>query len=139
MKKNGLLELKFENQEFSIHLNKGIPPVMQFAGMPVATAAGQATENAPGKEENDLSAELDSYYSIAAPMAGTFYRAPSPTSPPYVKEGDMIAEGDVLCIIEAMKLMNEVKSDISGRIVRILGKNAELVSEGQVIFLIDPS
>jgi len=75
---------------------------------------------------------------IEAPMVGTFYRAPSPDAPPYVNEGDPVKEGQVLCIIEAMKLMNEIEAKMSGRVVKILADNGQPVEYGQPLFLIDP-
>jgi len=75
---------------------------------------------------------------VEAPMVGTFYRAPSPTADPYVQEGDAVKEGQVLCIIEAMKLMNEIESKVAGRIARILVENGHAVEYGQPLFLIDP-
>jgi len=76
---------------------------------------------------------------IEAPMVGTFYRAPSPTADPYVREGDVVKQGQVLCIIEAMKLMNEIESKTGGRIVRILVENGQPVEYGQPLFLVDPA
>lgn len=76
---------------------------------------------------------------ITAPLSGIFYRSPSPTAPSFVKEGDIITEGKVLCIIEAMKVMNEIKSNYAGKIVKILPENAQPVSEGQILFYIQPS
>ncbi len=76
---------------------------------------------------------------IEAPMVGTFYRASSPTAEPYVGEGDLVKEGQILCIIEAMKLMNEIESKVGGRIVKIFVENAHPVEFGQSLFLIDPA
>ena len=75
---------------------------------------------------------------IDAPMVGTFYRAPGPDAGPFVQEGDTVKEGQVLCIIEAMKLMNEIESKASGRIVKILVENAQPVEFGQGLFLVEP-
>ena len=75
---------------------------------------------------------------IEAPMVGTFYRATSPETAPFVSEGDTIKEGQTLCIIEAMKLMNEIESKLSGRIVKILVENAQPVEFGQPLFLVEP-
>ncbi|RKZ21574.1 pyruvate carboxylase subunit B, partial [bacterium] len=75
---------------------------------------------------------------IKAPMVGTFYRAPAPDAPPYVEVGDVVKRGQVVCIIEAMKLMNEIESDVDGRIVEILVKNEEPVEYGQELFLVEP-
>lgn len=74
---------------------------------------------------------------IVSPMVGTFYRAPSPTSDPYVVEGDLIKEGQDLCIIEAMKLMNEIESEYTGKIVRILVENGQPVEYGEPLFLLE--
>ncbi len=76
---------------------------------------------------------------ITSPMVGTFYRAPSPEAAPYVEVGGTVAAGDVLCVIEAMKLMNELECEIAGRIVEICVDNAEPVDFGQVLFRIDPA
>ncbi len=75
---------------------------------------------------------------LEAPMVGTFYRSPSPTADPFVNEGDMVKESQVLCIIEAMKLMNEIESKVGGRIAKILVENGQAVEYGQPLFLIDP-
>ena len=75
---------------------------------------------------------------IEAPMVGTFYRASQPTSPPLVSEGDVIKEGQVLCIIEAMKLMNEIEAKLAGRIAQVLVENAQPVEYGQPLFLVEP-
>ena len=75
---------------------------------------------------------------IEAPMVGTFYRASSPSAEPYVREGDVVKEGQILCIIEAMKLMNEIETRAGGRIVKILVDNSQPVEYGQPLFLIEP-
>jgi len=72
-------------------------------------------------------------------MVGTFYRAPAPDAPPYVEVGGRIGSGTVLCIIEAMKLMNELESEVEGTVVKVLVENAQPVEYGQVLFLVDPS
>ncbi|MBN1466593.1 acetyl-CoA carboxylase biotin carboxyl carrier protein [candidate division KSB1 bacterium] len=95
----------------------------------VPPAAGQVT--ATPIETN--------YIEIKAPMVGTFYRAPSPGVSPYVHEGDIVSKGQVLCIIEAMKLMNELEADVSGRIVKVLADNSQPIEYNQPLFLIDPS
>ena len=76
---------------------------------------------------------------IEAPMVGTFYQASSPSAEPYVREGDVVKEGQILCIIEAMKLMNEIESKASGRIAKILVENGQPVEYGQPLFLIEPT
>jgi acetyl-CoA carboxylase biotin carboxyl carrier protein len=83
--------------------------------------------------------ESGSGVTIEAPMVGTFYRASSPTAEPYVSEGDVVKEGQILCIIEAMKLMNEIESKVAGRVVKVFVENAHPVEFGQSLFLIDPA
>ncbi len=97
---------------------------------PVVETAAPAQEPA---------AENANYTEIKAPMVGTFYRSPSPDADPFAKEGDIVSKGQTLCIIEAMKLMNELEADVSGRIVKILADNAQPVEYNQPLFLIDPS
>jgi acetyl-CoA carboxylase biotin carboxyl carrier protein len=75
---------------------------------------------------------------IKAPMVGTFYRSPAPEAPPYVEVGQILEPGQVVCIIEAMKLMNEIKSEIKGKIVQILVDNTEPVEFGQSMFIVEP-
>lgn len=79
------------------------------------------------------------YVEVKAPIVGTFYRAPSPEAEPFVKEGDLVKKGQVLCIIEAMKLMNEIESEVSGVVRKILVSNGEPIEYGQVLFLIEPA
>jgi acetyl-CoA carboxylase biotin carboxyl carrier protein len=104
----------------------GGPP---SAGDPSGPEAGSETgEAAPGH-----------LIEVTSPMVGTFYRAPSPDAPPYVDVGARVGKGSVLCIIEAMKLMNELESEMEGTIAKIMVENAQPVEYGQVLFLIDPS
>jgi acetyl-CoA carboxylase biotin carboxyl carrier protein len=76
---------------------------------------------------------------VASPMVGTFYRAPAPDAPPYVEVGSRVAKGDTLCIIEAMKLMNELESEVAGRVAEICVENAQPVEYGQVLFRVEPN
>jgi acetyl-CoA carboxylase biotin carboxyl carrier protein len=75
---------------------------------------------------------------IEAPMVGTFYRAPSPDAQPFVRDGDRVKKGQVVCIIEAMKLMNEIESKVAGRVVKVLVENTQPVEYGQPLFLLEP-
>ena len=75
---------------------------------------------------------------VEAPMVGTFYRAPKPDAPPFVAEGDVVKEGQVICIVEAMKLMNEIESKVAGRIAKVVVENGQPVEFGQPLFLVDP-
>jgi acetyl-CoA carboxylase biotin carboxyl carrier protein len=79
------------------------------------------------------------HVALESPMVGTFYRASSPTADPYVREGDVVKEGQIVCIIEAMKLMNEIEAKVAGRIAKILVENGQAVEYGQPLFLIEPS
>jgi len=106
------------------------------APAPTSAPAGQAGA-APG---GDGGAEPDSrLVDVASPMVGTFYAAPAPDAPAYVKVGQKVGVGDTLCIIEAMKLMNELEAEVAGTIVEICAQNAEPVEYGQVLFRIDPA
>ncbi len=103
---------------------------------PDAALAPSEQEPPPPPPAESASANL---VDIASPMVGTFYRAPSPEAAPYVEVGHTVAAGDVLCVIEAMKLMNELECEASGRIVEICVDNAEPVDFGQVLFRVDPA
>lgn len=76
---------------------------------------------------------------IESPMVGTFYRAPAPGAEPYVKEGDLIRKGTAVCIVEAMKLMNEIESEVNGRVAKVVAENGKPVEFGQTLFLVDPA
>jgi len=97
-------------------------------------------EQPAAAEKETAKADIESnLVEFKAPMVGTFYRAPAPDADPYVKEGDSISTGKVLCIIEAMKLMNEIEAEMNGKIVKILVDNAQPVEYNQPLFLIEPS
>lgn len=123
-----------------------IPPVQQAPqGVQEETtlqtantvSANEATvEN--NKEETSTKKVEEDYHVIKSPMVGTFYIAPSPDSPPYVKVGDKVTEETIVCIVEAMKLMNEIEAEVNGEIVEVLAKNGELVEYGQGLFLVKP-
>lgn len=100
-----------------------------------APAASAPAPEAPGPVGSDSPSGL----AITSPMVGTFYRSSSPESGPFVQEGDVVQKGQVLCIIEAMKLMNEIESELSGRVVRILKDNASPVEYGEELFIIEPA
>jgi oxaloacetate decarboxylase alpha subunit len=91
-----------------------------------------------GKEKaSQVKSRRESLAAVAAPMVGTFYRAPAPDAPPYVENGDYVKKGQVLCLIEAMKLMNEIECEFDGRVAEILVKNEQPVAYGQELFLIE--
>lgn len=97
-----------------------------------ATAAAAATELTPAAESSPTA------ITIEAPMVGTFYRASSPSAEPYVSEGDVIKAGQIVCIIEAMKLMNEIESKVGGRVTKVCAENGQAVEYGQPLFLVEP-
>jgi acetyl-CoA carboxylase biotin carboxyl carrier protein len=107
---------------------------------PAAPAPTLATAAAPAPASVvEVSSTGAALVTIEAPMVGTFYRASSPSAEPYVGEADVVKEGQILCIIEAMKLMNEIESKASGRIAKILVENGQPVEYGQPLFLIEPT
>lgn len=138
MNENGLSELEIEKEGMRIRLRKGSAgferAVEYIQAAPAAAAASQ--EKPSGTAEK---AEKRNIVEIKAPMVGTFYRAPSPEAPAYANIGDTIDIGQVVCIIEAMKLMNEIKSEVKGKIVDIQVDNAEPVEFAQVLFVVEPS
>jgi len=101
----------------------------------VEAPAIAATLPQPAPDTAEATAHL---VTIEAPMVGTFYRAPKPDAPPFVSEGDVVKEGQVLCIVEAMKLMKEIEAKSAGRIVKVVAENGQPVEFGQPLFLMDP-
>lgn len=147
--KSGANEVKLETKDFKITIKTGAektestiiqqvpvaatPEVSQAVAQPVAQAAQPA---APAEQKD---AKEDHYLTIKSPIIGTFYRKPAPDKPAFVKVGDTIDVGDTVCIIEAMKLFNEVESEVAGKIVKILVDDATPVEFDQPLFLVDPS
>ncbi|MCC6691015.1 MAG: acetyl-CoA carboxylase biotin carboxyl carrier protein [Bacteroidia bacterium] len=113
-------------------------PVTQVAAPPAAQAPLPAVAVVSQPEKN-TTADDAKYISIKSPMIGTFYRASGPDKPAFVNVGDEVAPGKAVCIIEAMKLFNEIESDIKGKIVKILVNDASPVEYDQALFLVDPS
>jgi acetyl-CoA carboxylase biotin carboxyl carrier protein len=112
-----------------------MPMAAPVAAAPAPVAAAPAPAPAPAAESNDDS----KYITVKSPMIGTFYRKATPESDVFVNVGDEIAEGKVVCIIEAMKLFNEIEAEISGKIVKVLVDDATPVEYDQPLFLVDPS
>jgi acetyl-CoA carboxylase biotin carboxyl carrier protein len=111
------------------------PPSSAAAPAPPAQAAAQPSE-APSAP---AAAAAGNLMEIRSPMVGTFYRAPSPEAPPYVEVGSRVAKGQTLCILEAMKLMNELESELAGVVREVLIENGEPVEYGQVLFRVEPA
>ena len=142
MKKNSVTEFELEKQDFKIRLKRGVnggAPVATYeepsaiAVMPAPTAipAPAPPIQAPAPPSNELE--------IKSPMIGTFYRAPSPESAPYVEVGTEVNPDTVVCIIEAMKVMNEIKAEAKGVITQVMIENAKPVEFGQALFKVRPS
>jgi len=127
----GLSEIEVESGGMRVRVQRGTAPAAAPAGGPVVAAS--AADHGVVAD-----AARSSTITIEAPMVGTFYRASSPTAEAYVSEGDIVKEGQILCIIEAMKLMNEIEAKASGRIVKILAENGQPVEYGQALFLLEP-
>jgi acetyl-CoA carboxylase biotin carboxyl carrier protein len=111
-------------------------PMMQYTTPPVdIPVVSTPSETSPAKPQVDE----EKYVAIKSPMVGTFYAAPAPDAKPYVELNQRIEQGHVVCIVEAMKLMNEIESEVSGRLVKINIENAQPVEFGQTLFFVDPS
>lgn len=138
MNENGLVELEVEKEGMRIRLKKAGSGADAFGG-PVLIER-QALPQVSSRESSKESIDKITLKSIEikAPMVGTFYRAPQPEAPSYVEVGQIVEPGQVICIVEAMKLMNEIKSEIKGKILEILVDNAEPVEFGQPMFLVEP-
>jgi acetyl-CoA carboxylase biotin carboxyl carrier protein len=142
MKKNSISEFELEKQDFKIKLKRGAAPIVQYEetvatpAIPVITAASQLPYNATGGAPPAGGGAAD--MEIKSPMIGTFYRAPSPEAGNYVEIGSEVNADSVVCIIEAMKVMNEIKAEVRGIIAEILIDNAKPVEFGQPIFKIRP-
>ena len=143
--KSGVNEVSLEQKEFKITIKTNQPPTFVTSAptqaapqLPAAATVATVTtiaeqpKAAPAKDDNSA------YLTIKSPMIGTFYRSSSPDKPLLVNVGDEIKAGKVVCIIEAMKLFNEIESEISGRIVKILVDNASPVEYDQPLFLVEP-
>lgn len=144
--KSGASEVKLEMDDIKITIKTGgddkgetttyvqqIPMGTAHVAQAPAPAAAPVPTPAPAVDENSK------YITIKSPIIGTFYRKPSPDKPMFVEVGTSIKEGDVLCVIEAMKLFNEIESEVSGKIVKILVDDSSPVEFDQPLFLVDPS
>ena len=143
MNANKIDTVKYEENDFEIQITKKEKErkVFSYGGVPVAVTAEQPTAVTRAVEpessvQETVQAEEISGTKITSPMVGTYYSAPSPTSDPFIKEGDTVSEGQTLCIVEAMKLMNEVKSSVSGKVKKILVKDGEPIKKGQELIII---
>ena len=146
--KSGASEVKLEMEDIKITIKtgaektettivqQGLPPIPQMQAalqaMPVSPSGDSLIANSSPAAENK-------YIEITSPIIGTFYRRPSPDKPVFVEVGDIVSPNTVVCMVEAMKLFNEIESEVSGKIVKILVEDGTPVEYGQPIFLVDPS
>ncbi len=137
VKSSNIKAIKIETPEGKIvietHRDRYIPTQPELRSQSIESFKHQ--EVLPPTE--DIQQEEKQYHVIKSPLVGTFYRSPSPGAPPFVEVGDIVSPGQVLCIIEALKVMNEIESDVRGRVEKILVENGEAVEYGQPLFLID--
>ena len=141
--KSGAREVRLEMEKMKITIKTGDKTVVQQAAPivqpPVIAELKQPAQPPPEKQQDAASEEESKYLTVKAPIIGTFYRKPSPDKPAFVETGDSVSEGSVLCVIEAMKLFNEIESEVSGKIVKVLVEDSMPVEFDQPLFLIDPS
>ncbi|WP_316819891.1 acetyl-CoA carboxylase biotin carboxyl carrier protein [Pedobacter gandavensis] len=143
--RSGVNEVAIEQEDFKITIKTNQAPTFVQATVPAqiapvaAPVAVAPAAAAPTEAKAPVAAEDDSkYITIKSPMIGTFYRSASPDKPSFVNVGDEFPVGKVICIIEAMKLFNEIESEVSGRIVKVLVENASPVEYDQPLFLVEP-
>lgn len=145
--KSNISELSIEQDKFKITIKQkdegqqivtvpAMAPVQAYAPQPVAQATAPAAQAAPAG--TPAAPVKDNLITIKSPMIGTFYRSPGPDKPSFVNVGDEVSAGKPVCIIEAMKLFNEIESEVSGKIVKILVEDASPVEYDQPLFLVEP-
>ena len=138
---SGIAEIEITEGEDSVRISRNVSSGVAVApAMPVQPAPAAPAAAAPATVAAAPAAQPESEeegYLVTAPMVGTFYSAPSPGSPTFVQVGDRVNEGDTLCIIEAMKMMNQIEAEISGVVKSIRAQNGEPVEYGQILFVID--
>lgn len=146
--KSGVNEVSIEEQDFKITIKAGKEPTYVTAAVPAAApapapapapAAPAQTESAAPAQPQASADDSSKYVTVKSPMIGTFYRSSSPDKPAFVNVGESISIGQVICIVEAMKLFNEIESEVSGKIVKVLVDDAQPVEYDQPLFLVDPS
>jgi acetyl-CoA carboxylase biotin carboxyl carrier protein len=137
LREYGLSEVEVEQEGVRIRLRREAAPMATAPPGPVSVAPAPVPAGSP-VAATPPGADGAHLLTIEAPMVGTFYRAPSPDAQPFVREGDRVKKGQVVCIIEAMKLMNEIESKVAGRVAKVLVENSQPVEYGQPLFLLEP-
>lgn len=140
--KTGFSEFEYEGEDFRIYLSKEINvvqsmPQTNFIPQTQHVVTKEIIESSIKPEEGSEKQESKNYIEIKSPIVGTFYEAPAPGAEPFVKEGDIVRKGKTLCIIEAMKIMNEIEAEFDCKIIKKLGVNGEPVEYGETIFLVE--
>ncbi len=141
VQRTGIGELEVSSGGRTVRISAHSTPGNWVAAPVAAPAGGRAQDRSSGSERADsapAAKSTDHLQAITSPMVGTFYRAPAPDADPYIEAGDTVETGQTVCIVEAMKLMNEIESEVRGRIVQILVENAQPVEFGQKLFLVEP-
>ena len=138
LQESDLNEIEVKEGEESVRINRKKESIVHTSVSPSIVPSPVAQNNPPTTEETTESEISDDNSKIVSPMVGTFYRKPSPDKDNFVEIGDQISEGQTLCVIEAMKLFNEIESDISGKIVKVLVDDATPVEFDQPLFLVEP-
>lgn len=143
MNENDLMEIEIEREGSKLKLKKSAPDYVEMIPRPAFPSMApveRISASAPAEQTSAAasSASANGRLEIKSPMVGTFYRAPSPDAPPYLDVGQMVEVGQVVCIVEAMKLMNEIKSEVRGKVVEIKATNAQPVEYGQTLFAVEP-
>jgi acetyl-CoA carboxylase biotin carboxyl carrier protein len=145
LKEQDIAEFELERGDVKVRIKRTLPsaPVAtRYVAVPPAAApiAGLVSTppQQPAAKEPTAPPVEEGLHQVRSPIVGTFYESPSPGAPPFVKAGDMVEAGQVLCIVEAMKLMNEIESDVAGEIVKRLVNNGQPIEYGQELFLIRP-
>ena len=139
---SGVANVEVEHAGSRLRIEGRCQVVAPQAAPSVAAAASspQPTPEASAAPEPAAAApEEENLHPVSSPIVGTFYRAPNPDADPYVKVGDFVEQGQTLCIVEAMKLMNEIEADISGTVVKVLPENAQAVEYGESLFMVRPA
>lgn len=135
LQEQSLTEIEIESEGFKIRVRKEAATMIASGFAPMAS---QAQSSAPGAPASPAAA-VENLFEVKSPMVGTYYASPSPDSAPFVKVGDKVKKGDPLCIIEAMKLMNELPSEVDGEVVDLIVSNSDAISFGQVLMKIRKS
>jgi len=143
IEKSNIKEFQYENEEESIYISKKDDVAQVVSAAPAAVQAAPAPAALPAVQTPAPSSEAPAVQGVGgndipSPIVGTFYAAPSPDAAPFVKEGDTVRKGQTLCIVEAMKIMNEIEAEYDCKIVKILGQNGVPVEYGETLFAVEP-